>query len=173
MSTTHNPIETGLGPIDGLASRTPSQPLDPCPGRGSPHLRRLIGSASGRDVAQDLASLALERTRSFRRTRLAKRNDIVYTLYLHCFGASSMIVEFCRWGNSLAVRIPKAVADAIKASEGKRAEIKVENGALVLRPIVKPTRKSRYTLDELLSGMTRENVPQEVDWGPRRGNEAW
>ena len=44
---------------------------------------------------------------------------------------------------------------------------------LVLRPIVKPARKSRYTLDELLSGMTRDNVPQEVDWGPRRGNEAW
>jgi len=44
---------------------------------------------------------------------------------------------------------------------------------LVLRPIVKPVRKSRYTLEELLSGMTRDNVPQEVDWGPRRGNEAW
>ena len=82
-----------------------------------------------------------------------------------------MIIEFCKWGNSLAVRIPKALADAIKASDGKRAEIKLENGTLVLRPIVKPARKSRYTLDELLSGMTRDNVPQEVDWGPRRGNE--
>lgn len=79
----------------------------------------------------------------------------------------------CKWGNSLAARIPKALADAIKVSDGKRAEIKVENGTLVLRPIVKPTRKSRYTLEELLSGMTRDNVPQEVDWGPRRGNEAW
>ena len=84
-----------------------------------------------------------------------------------------MIVEFCKWGNSLAVRIPKALADAIKASAGKRAEIKVENGTLVLRPVVKPKRKSRYTLEELLGGMTRKNVPEEVDWGPRRGNEAW
>jgi Antidote-toxin recognition MazE, bacterial antitoxin len=50
----------------------------------------------------------------------------------------SMIIEFCKWGNSLAVRIPKALADAVKASDGKRAEIKVENGALVLHPIVKP-----------------------------------
>ena len=32
---------------------------------------------------------------------------------------------------------------------------------------------NRNTLDELLSGMTRDNVPQEVDWGPRRGNETW
>ena len=84
-----------------------------------------------------------------------------------------MIVEFCRWGDSLAVRIPKAVADALNVSDGRRAEIRVENGALVLRPLLKPTRKPRYTLDELLSGMTKENVPQEVDWGPPRGNEAW
>ena len=67
-----------------------------------------------------------------------------------------MIVEFCKWGNSLAVRIPKAVADAIKVSDGKRAELKVENGTLVLRPIVKPARRPRYTLDELLTGMTKD-----------------
>ncbi len=82
-------------------------------------------------------------------------------------------VSTLRRRNSLAVRIPKALADAIKASDGKRAEIKIENGTLVLRPIVKPARKSRYTLEKLLSGMTRDNVPQEVDWGPRRGNEVW
>ena len=85
----------------------------------------------------------------------------------------AMIVEFCKWGNSLAVRIPKALADTIKVSDGKRAEIKVENGALVLRPIVKPARKPVYSLDELLNGMTRDNVPEEIDWGPKRVNEAW
>jgi antitoxin MazE len=84
-----------------------------------------------------------------------------------------MIVEFCRWGNSLAVRIPKALADDLKVSDGKQAEIKVENGTLVLRPIVKPGRRPHYTLDELLSGMTKDNVPQEVDWGPPRRKEAW
>ena len=84
-----------------------------------------------------------------------------------------MIIEFRKWGNSLAVRIPKPLADAVRASDGKRVEIKVENGTLVLRPIVKPARKSRYTLDDLLRGMTRDNVPQEVDWGLRRGNEVW
>ncbi len=84
-----------------------------------------------------------------------------------------MIVEFCKWGNSLAVRIPKALAESIKLSSGKRAEIRIENGTLVLRPIVKPARKPRYTLEDLLSGMTRNNVPEEVDWGPKQGNEAW
>jgi antitoxin MazE len=84
-----------------------------------------------------------------------------------------MIVEFCRWGKSLAVRIPKAVADALNVSHGKRAEIIVENGAMVLRPILKPRREPRYTLDQLLSGMTRDNVPEGIDWDSPRGNEAW
>ena len=83
------------------------------------------------------------------------------------------MLNFANGATVSLVRIPKAVADAVKASNGKRAELRVENGTLVLRPIVKATRKSRYTLDELLSGMTRDNVPQEVDWGSRRGNEAW
>ena len=84
-----------------------------------------------------------------------------------------MIVEFSKWGNSLAVRIPKALADAVKARDGKRAELKVENGALVLRPISRPGRKPKYTIEELIDGMTRDNVPEEIDWGSRRGNEAW
>jgi antitoxin MazE len=51
-----------------------------------------------------------------------------------------VIVQFCRWGNSLAVRMPKTFADAVKVSEGKRAELKVENGTLVLRP---PDRQTK------------------------------
>ncbi len=84
-----------------------------------------------------------------------------------------MIVQFRKWGNSLAVRIPKSVADAIGASDGKRVELTVRNGALVLQPLAKPKRKPRYSLDELLAGMTRDNVPQEVAWAPPRGNEVW
>ena len=84
-----------------------------------------------------------------------------------------MIVQFRKWGNSLAVRIPKAVARAVKAKDGKKAEIKIESGTLVLRPLIKPARKQSYTLKKLLAGMTRDNVPQETDWGLSRGNEVW
>jgi antitoxin MazE len=85
----------------------------------------------------------------------------------------AMLVEFCKWGNSLAVRIPKTVAEALKVGVGRHAEIAIENGALVLRPIRRPKRKPTYTLEELLRGMTKQNVPQELDWGEPRGNEAW
>jgi antitoxin MazE len=84
-----------------------------------------------------------------------------------------MIVELRKWGNSLAVRIPKAVAKAINAAEGKRVELTVKDGTLVIRPVAKAGRKRRYSLDELLAGMSCENVPQEVDWGPPRGGEVW
>jgi antitoxin MazE len=84
-----------------------------------------------------------------------------------------VIVEFRKWGNSLAIRIPKALADAINARDGKRAELSVQGDTLVLRPVPRAKRKLRYSLNELLSGMTRENVPQEVDWGPPRGTEKW
>jgi antitoxin MazE len=83
-----------------------------------------------------------------------------------------MIVKFRKWGNSLAVRIPKSVAAAIRATDGKCVELTVRNGALMLQPLAKPKRKPRYSLDELLRGMTRDNVPEEFDWGPPRGNEA-
>ena len=46
-----------------------------------------------------------------------------------------MIVKFCKWGNSLAVRIPKAIAGAIKASDGKRAELKVETALWCCAPL--------------------------------------
>jgi len=46
---------------------------------------------------------------------------------------SSAVVKFYKWGNGLAVRIPKALANAIAASEGKCAEMTVENGKLILR----------------------------------------
>jgi hypothetical protein len=34
------------------------------------------------------------------------------------------------------------------------------------------SRDENHAIDELLSGMTKDNV-QEVDWGPPRGKEAW
>jgi antitoxin MazE len=84
-----------------------------------------------------------------------------------------LIIQFRKWGNSLAVRIPKTIAKAINAADGNRVELEVKDGTLVLRPIAKSRRKRRYSLDELLTGMTRKNVPQEVNWGPVRKGEAW
>lgn len=83
-----------------------------------------------------------------------------------------MKVEFLRWGNSLALRVPKAFAEEIGAVAGRRAEMTAENGVLVVK-VSKPKRRRRYDLEHLINGITEENRHTEFDWGPSVGNEAW
>ena len=73
-----------------------------------------------------------------------------------------------KWGNSLALRIPSAVAQEAAVSEGKSVEISVESGRIIITPIAKAPR---YTLDELVAGITEENRHEETDTGPAVGNE--
>jgi antitoxin MazE len=87
-----------------------------------------------------------------------------------------MKVAFQKWGNSLALRVPKLVAQEIGAGDGKTAEMSVRDGKLVIevtKPKRRKRRKRRYTLDELVAGITPENRHEEIDWGPPSGNEVW
>ena len=84
-----------------------------------------------------------------------------------------MKVAFQKWGNSLAPRVPKAVAQEIGASDGKAAEMSVRDGKLVMEVTKPKRRKRRFTLDELVAGITPENRHEEIDWGPPVGNEVW
>lgn len=64
-----------------------------------------------------------------------------------------MQVKVAKWGNSLAVRIPKAVAARVGLCGGERLEISVdEDGALVLR-----SARPSFRLDDLLAGVTSAN----------------
>lgn len=84
-----------------------------------------------------------------------------------------MKVAFQKWGNSLALRVPKAFADEIGASDGRAAEMTVSNGRLVIEIARTQRRKRRYTIDELVAGITPDNRHGEVDWGTPVGNEVW
>ena len=81
-----------------------------------------------------------------------------------------MKTEFVKWGNSLALRVPSAFAKEVGATEGKRAVMTVENGALVVRVVERPKKRRRYSLEQLIVGLRRED---EIDWGPPRGREIW
>jgi antitoxin MazE len=84
-----------------------------------------------------------------------------------------MKVEFLKWGNSLALRVPKAFAQELGASAGKAANMEVRDGRLVVE-IAKPNRRRRrYTLDQLVAGITPKNRHCELEWGPPIGNEVW
>jgi antitoxin MazE len=71
-----------------------------------------------------------------------------------------------RWGNSLAVRIPKPMAQEIGLHAETGIEISIQEGSLVLVP----TRRE-YTLEELVRGITPENRHAEADFGPPVGRE--
>lgn len=84
-----------------------------------------------------------------------------------------MKVAFQKWGNSLALRVPKAFADEIGASDGKAAEMTVSNGKLVIEIARPRRRRRRYTLNDLVADITPDNRHEEIDWGPPVGKEAW
>jgi antitoxin MazE len=83
-----------------------------------------------------------------------------------------MTTRVRKWGNSLAIRIPKALATAIGLSENAEVELSSDRGRLVILPL-KRTRKRKYSLKELLRGITPENLHGEIDFGPPVGKEIW
>lgn len=74
-----------------------------------------------------------------------------------------------KWGNSFALRIPQPFAREIHVKKGSTVELFVKDGRLVLTPI----SKTKYTLKELLAGVTKENLHQEIDSGLPRGREVF
>lgn len=74
-----------------------------------------------------------------------------------------------KWGNSLALRIPKPFALASKIEQGTVVEIELVDGKLVATPV--PHWRSE--LARLMAGVTEENRHEETDWGPPVGDEVW
>ena len=74
-----------------------------------------------------------------------------------------------RWGNSLAVRIPKSFATEVGLEADTPVELRLHQGKLILEPAAPPAP----TLDELLRAVHKSNLHREVDTGPAQGNEAW
>jgi antitoxin MazE len=74
-----------------------------------------------------------------------------------------------KWGNSLALRIPKPLADEIGLVEDSAVDLFLEEGKLVIAPVMAP----RYALNALLAEVTVENLHDEVDTGVAVGGEAW
>lgn len=80
-----------------------------------------------------------------------------------------MKVQIQKWGNSLALRIPKSFAVESNVTRGSTVEVSIDNGSI----IVKPVPASEYTLEELVDGITDDNRHDEIDWGRPVGNEVW
>jgi antitoxin MazE len=74
-----------------------------------------------------------------------------------------------KWGNSPAVRIPAAVMRSMRLEPDELVDVREEAGRIVIEPV----RQKSYDLGELLKGITSENQPEVVDFGPPLGKEIW
>lgn len=74
-----------------------------------------------------------------------------------------------KWGNSLAVRIPLAMAKQASLGEGDSVKMALDrDGAIVLRPA-----RRTYDLSDLVARITPKNRHRETDWGRPEGEESW
>jgi antitoxin MazE len=73
-----------------------------------------------------------------------------------------------KWGNSLAVRIPKSFAEELRFADKGPAEMSLEDGAIIL----KPDRERAFDLESLLLEVTDENIHAAWGDGPVGGAEG-
>jgi antitoxin MazE len=74
-----------------------------------------------------------------------------------------------KWGNSLALRIPKIFVTEMELEIDSPVEISLIEGKLILEPILNP----QLELEQLLDQITSENIHNEVDTGAAVGREIW
>ncbi|HEV3164141.1 MAG TPA: AbrB/MazE/SpoVT family DNA-binding domain-containing protein [Isosphaeraceae bacterium] len=80
-----------------------------------------------------------------------------------------MRAQIQKWGNSLALRIPKALAAEVKIGQGAVVDLTLIEGQLVIKPV----RDTSFTLEHLLAGVTDQNLHGEVPTGKPAGRETW
>ena len=77
--------------------------------------------------------------------------------------------QVSKWGNSLAIRIPQAIVREARLEEGDRLSLDLSgDGSIVLR-----SSRRKYSLDQLVGGITPRNRHGETDWGAPQGKESW
>jgi antitoxin MazE len=74
-----------------------------------------------------------------------------------------------KWGNSASVRIPAAVMQAAHLQLDEPVDVREEAGRVVIEPL----RRKEYDLEELVKGITRANLHEEIDFGGPVGKEEW
>ena len=80
-----------------------------------------------------------------------------------------MKTQLAKWGNRVAVRIPKAIAEAARLRPGDQLEMAVEgSGTLRIRKA-----KGKQKLSQLIRRINAANLHGETDWGLPAGKELW
>lgn len=74
-----------------------------------------------------------------------------------------------KWGNSLALRIPKPLASEVGLEQDSLVDLSLVDGQLIITPVVEP----ELSLEHLLAQVTEDNLHREVHTCPAVGGEVW
>lgn len=74
-----------------------------------------------------------------------------------------------KWGNSLAVHIPKQITNKLNLYEGSAVTVVFDNSGI----FIKPETPKKNTLEDLVEEITTENLHKRVSWGEVYGKEIW
>ena len=80
-----------------------------------------------------------------------------------------MQTQIKKWGNSLALRIPKLLALDASLKQNKLVDISFDKGSIIITPI----DEKEYSLGKLLEGVSKNNLHGEFDTGTPVGKEIW
>ena len=79
-----------------------------------------------------------------------------------------MQTKIKKWGNSLAVRIPKLLALDANLKQNKMVELSIDKGSIIITPI----SEKEYSLEKLLKGVSKNNLHGEINTGAPVGKET-
>jgi antitoxin MazE len=80
-----------------------------------------------------------------------------------------MQTKIQKWGNSLALRIPKSFALNVNIKQNELVDLSIDKGKIIITPIA----QKEYSLEELLEGVSENNLHSEFDTGAPAGKEIW
>ncbi len=91
-------------------------------------------------------------------------------MYTRCiYKDDGVQTKIQKWGNSLGLRIPKALAEEAGVEAGSEVNLSIEEGGLIIRPV----RRRKVRLRELLRRINSRNLHREIDTGAPVGREVW
>jgi len=80
-----------------------------------------------------------------------------------------MQTKIQKWGNSLALRIPKSFALNVNLKQNELVDISIDKDKIIISPIA----PKKYSLEDLLEGVSENNLHGEFDTGAPAGKEIW
>ncbi len=73
-------------------------------------------------------------------------------------GRSLDEAQVSKWGNSLAIRLPKAAVASLQVRAGEAVDLAIKGGTVIIR-----AGRLRYTIEELVAAMRPEDEPEPLD----------